>query len=117
VAVCVSAHQLAGDLGAESGGSHHTQIVLDRSEIESREMIQLEPRRIAQHCLEVRSVKPAIRPKSDEVLLTAPIADLDETEPVARSDETHRLRVHGNCAGAQRTLGKIFLVEMDSHKL
>jgi len=89
--------------------------VLDRGEVEAREVIELEALRIGQHGLEVRGVVGAARSEPDEVLVSLPVGDLDHAQTIARGDEPHRLGVDGNGPRREDALGEIFLVEIDSH--
>src|SRR3546814_10275621 len=59
--------------------------VLERGDVEAREMEQLEPRGVGQDRLEHRRVIGAAGTKADEMLVAAAVADLDQAQP--RSEE------------------------------
>ena len=113
--VGIGAHQLAGDLGAEYRRGHHAHIVLQRGQIETGEVIQLQPIGIGQHRLQVGRGIAAPRREAHKMLIPPPIGDLNEAQAVSRGDEPHGFGVDGNGAIGQHALGEIFFVEINSH--
>ncbi len=49
-------------------------------------------------------------------LVPLSVGYLDHAQPVARGDEAHRLGVDGDGTGREHAGGKIFFVEVDSHR-
>ena len=115
VTVGIGAGHLAGDLGAEHRRGGNTEVVLDSGQIEAGEMIELQPRRIGQHRLQVRGGKAAARAEADKVFVAPAIGNLEETKPVTRGDEPHRFGIDSDRTGGKYALGEIFFVEIDSH--
>ena len=50
-----------------------------------------------------------------DMLVSLPVRNLDEAEPVAPRNEAHRLGVDGDGAGCEYVSGQVFFVEMDGH--
>ncbi len=115
VAVGIGPHQLAGDLGAEHRRCDHAEVILDRREIESREVVELEPGRIGQHGLEVGRIVGAAIGEADEVFVTLPVADLQEAEAVPGRHKPHGLGIDGYGPGGEHAFGQVFFVEMYGH--
>ena len=89
--------------------------MLDRGEVEAREMEQLEPLRIGQNRLQIGCVIGALGAEAHEVLVALAIADLDDAQPVADGDEAHGFGVDGHRAIGEDAFGKVFFVEMHCH--
>ena len=83
--------------------------------IEPGEMIQLHPRRIGQHRLQIRCGKVAVHPEADEMLIPLPVADLHQTQTVAWRHQPHRLRINRNRPRREHAFGQIFFVEIHCH--
>src|SRR5690606_36076265 len=115
VTVGVGAGQLAGDLGAEYRSRHDAKIMLDRREVEAREMIELHSRRIGKNGLEIGRFVATVHAEANELLVAGAVADLHHAKPVARGDETHRLGVDGDRSRSEYARGQIFFVEMYCH--
>ncbi len=77
-------------------------------------MIELGPRRIGEDRLQHRRGIVAGR-EADEMLVAAPVGELDEAQPVAGRVETHRLGIDGDRARREDIGGKIAFVEIDRH--
>src|SRR3546814_10509450 len=73
----------ASDLG------HDAERLLQRRDVETREMEQLQPRGIGQNRFQYRRVIGAAGLEADEMLVARPVADLDEAEPVAQRVQPH----------------------------
>src|SRR3546814_11001514 len=71
-------------LGAIDGRGHDAERLLQRRDVETREMEQLQPRGIGQNRFQYRRVIGAAGLEADEMLVARPVADLDEAEPVAQ---------------------------------
>ena len=78
-------------------------------------MVELQSRRIGEHRLEDGRVIGAAGGEADEMLVAAPVGDLDEAEPVAAELEPHRLGIDGDRARAEHAFGQVFFVQMDGH--
>src|SRR5688572_22397285 len=117
VPVGIGADQPRGGLGAIDRLGHHPEIGADRGEVEAREMIQLQPRRVGEDRAQVRRGIVAARGEADEMLVAIAVGDLHQAEPVASRLEAHRLGVDGDDAGGEQPLGQILFVEMDGHGL
>ena len=89
--------------------------MLDRGEIETREMEQLEAGWIGQHGLEVGRVIVAVGAEAHEMFVTLAVADLDHAQPVADRDETHGFGIDGHGAIGEDACGEVFFVEMHCH--
>ena len=104
MAVGVGAGQLAGDLGAEHRRGDHAEVMLDRGQVEAGEVVQLEPRRVGQHRLEVGRVVSAAGGEADQMLVAAAVGDLHQAQPVARGDQAHGLGIDRDRARARARL-------------
>src|SRR3546814_12737861 len=78
--------------------------VLERGDVEAREMEQLEPRGVGQDRLEHRRVIGAAGTKADEMLVAAAVAALDQAQPGAQRVQPHGLGVAGR--SEERRVGK-----------
>ena len=89
--------------------------MLDRGQVEAREMVEFHPLRIGQYGLEVRRVIGRSRREADEVLIPPAIGNLQQAQPVARGDQSHGFGIDRNRPGREHAFGEIFFVEIDSH--
>ena len=115
MAVGVGARQLAGDLGAEHRRGDHAEVIIDRGEIEAGEVIDLEPRGIGQHRLQVGRVVAAAAGEAHQVLVPPPVGYLHDAEAVARRDQPHGLGIDGDGPRREHAVGQVFLMKMNSH--
>ena len=115
VPIGIGAGQLAGDLGAKHRSGGDAQIMFDRGQIEPGKVKQLEPCRIGQNGFQMGRIERAAGREADEVFIPATIGNLDQTQPVSRGYQPHRLGIDRNRARTERAFGEIFFVEMDSH--
>src|SRR3546814_5930541 len=90
--------------------------MLDCRQVEAGEGIELEPRRIGQHSLEVGRIILAAGGEANQMFVTLAVDQLDQTQPVAVGDEPHGFGVHRNRALAQHAFGKVFFVKIYSHR-
>ena len=52
------------------------------------------------------------------MFVAAAVGQLDDTQPVARRNQSHRLGIDGNRgAGGKHVAGQVFFMEMDGHGL
>src|SRR3954465_1926774 len=116
VAVGIGSDQPRGGLGAIDRLRHHPEIGAHDGEIEAGEMVELEPRRVGQHRLEVGCRVIALRAEADEMLVAAAVRNLHEAQPRAARKEAHRLGIDGDGPGGEDALGQILFVEMDGHE-
>ena len=89
--------------------------MLDRREVETREMEQLEAVRIGQHGLEVGRVIVAVGAEAHEMFVALAVADLHDAQPVADGHETHGFGIDGHRAIGEDACGEVFFVEMHCH--
>ena len=61
--------------------------MVNRRQIEAREVEQLYPRWIAQHRAQVGRGIRAARSETDEMFVAAPVGDLNEAQPIARGNQ------------------------------
>ena len=80
-------------------------------------MVELQPRGIGEHGLEIGRGIVAVGAEADEMLVAAAVRDLHQAEPVAAELKAHRLGVDGDRTGAEHAGGQVFFVEMDAHAL
>jgi hypothetical protein len=115
VAVGVGAGELAGDLGAEHRRGDHPEVVLDRGEVEAREVVQLDPRGSARHRLEVGRVVGAAGGEADEMLV-APPSLICTTHSRSRGVTRPMVSVSTATApGRKDARGQVLFVEMYCH--
>ncbi len=77
------------------------QIMRNRRQIESGEMEQLQPRRISQYGAQIGCCKIAMRPETNQMLVAAPVRNLQQTQSVARGNQPHCFGIDGD-----RTIGE-----------
>ena len=91
--------------------------MLDRRQVEAREMIELQPLGIGEHGAQVRRGIVAVGAEADQMLVAAPVRQLDDAEAIARGDEPHRLGIDGDRgAGGEDARGQVFLMKMNGHR-
>jgi hypothetical protein len=115
VAIGVSANQLAGDLGTKHRCGDDAKVMLDCGKVETREVVELDPRRIGQNRLEIGRIKRAARPEADKVLIPPAIGYLDQTQAIPRGYQPHGLGIDSDGTLGEHAFGEIFFVEIDSH--
>ena len=87
------------------------------ADVETREMIELEPVRVGQQRLEIRRGIIAVGAEADEMLVARAVAKLHQAQPVAAGNQAHRLGIDRD-RPARRTGtadGQVFFVKMDRH--
>ena len=88
---------------------------MNRSKVETTEMIEFQPVRVGEQGLEIGCREIAAWAKANEMFITAAIRYLHETKTVAAGLEPHCLGIDCNRTAAQDALGQIFFMEMNSH--
>jgi len=114
--VGVGAGQPRGDLGAIDRLRHHAQCVVERGEIEAREVEDLDDGRIAQQFFQVRRVVLAAR-DLDHVGGAVARRHLHHAQPVAVRIEAHGLGVDRRRTGVARKVlvRQVATVQADGH--
>src|SRR6476469_1720005 len=116
VTVGVSADQARRGARAIERGGHDPQIGTHDADIEPREMIELESRRIAQQRLEVRRRIGASAGEPDEMLVALAVGQLNEAQAVAARDEAHGFGIDGDRPIREsHVCRQVFLMQMDRH--
>src|SRR5438270_182937 len=118
VPVGVGAHEARGRSSAVNGRSHDPEVGAHDADIETREMIQLQPVRIGEQRLQIRRRIVASAAESDEMLIPLSARQLHQAQPVAPGDEAHRFGVDSDRPIRESHIGRqVFLMQMDRHFL
>ena len=98
VPVGVGAHQARGRARAIERRGHEPEIGLDHRHIESGEMVELQPPGVGEERLQIGRGVSAPLGEPHEMLVAAPVGQLNDAQPVAARVKAHRLGIDGNRA-------------------
>ncbi len=115
MAVGIGARQPRGDLGAIDRLRHHAESVVERREIEPREVKDLHDLRIGQQRLQVRRIGVALR-NLDDIGAAVAVRHLHHAEPVAMRVQPHGLSIDRHRILVAGQIGQIAAMQADSHE-
>ena len=116
MAVGVGPHQPRRGARAIERRRHDPEIGLHDADVEAREMIELQPVRVGEQCLEVGRRIVASTPESDQMLVAPAVRQLDEAQPVAA--RIRPIASVSTAIGPSRKFDvrrQVLLVEMNGH--